>query len=890
MENNKWAQKHDKCIICNTTIFKHKAKGFCTRCYQKAKQPPIGICSGCGETAKLPLLNSNKERICYKCYEQPKHVCSICNCYDKAEIKINNNDYVCRKCYSKSFIPKSICSLCGKEDIIKKVLDDMKLCQYCYNKHYRPKKPCSKCGQIKLVHMVTSDGYSICTTCYTQLYRPKRLCSICGITDLIEKKENGLDICVKCYSKYYAPKRICSLCKIFEKVHIIVDGSDVCKSCYEKNYRPKQLCSVCGKENVTTKVLNSKSICPNCYTRLYQPKRICMICGDLDIIGKKTDFGDVCIKCYNKFYRPSKVCFICGLESSTHKIANSNSICNRCYQKHFQPERICYLCGKTSKIACSDEQGDICRHCYATSQGVCNNCGKITNKFFRVSGFCPACWYYKKAIDFTESYCAVFKDPDLFNLLISFRNTLLRYRTSKVAYAILIRNISFFLYIDEYHIPINSLSLEFINEISGVLDCGDISNLENFLTSLNIVKPYEPLYYFYKSRDNYSKDMSESYVKPFFDYTEHLVSLRTKFENRGWHYRFTWKTCTNYMYLAQFFLRYVSTRVPSIQELNNDIIEAFCSENSFYMVSNIRPFLKWINKNIRLFKKLQLPNNYSTPIGGRPYSEEELFDIIENLSAEGVSYRDKFIGFLTLIYTIRPYEMRGLKISDIKRDLADVKIRIRGVSIALHPAIAELLDKYLALERNEKLSLGCNHEWLFTGKKYTKPMSTTYICEVLRQYNINSIRAFSTSITNLISSDPIPPSVLIRGLGISISTIISYYKALNIENMNAVNAISCESKSSDHNNAAYETNSKYFVYILKCSDGSYYTGSTSKLEQRLAQHSNGTGSKYTQTRRPIQLVYREDYDNKSSALSREKKIKKLDIYKKEQLIETGKLE
>jgi len=77
----------------------------------------------------------------------------------------------------------------------------------------------------------------------------------------------------------------------------------------------------------------------------------------------------------------------------------------------------------------------------------------------------------------------------------------------------------------------------------------------------------------------------------------------------------------------------------------------------------------------------------------------------------------------------------------------------------------------------------------------------------------------------------------------------------------------------------------YFVYILTCSDGSFYTGITSNIEKRLKQH-NGIlkgGSTYTRSRRPVKLKYFEKLNNKSQALKREAEIKKLKKTEKEKL-------
>jgi len=79
---------------------------------------------------------------------------------------------------------------------------------------------------------------------------------------------------------------------------------------------------------------------------------------------------------------------------------------------------------------------------------------------------------------------------------------------------------------------------------------------------------------------------------------------------------------------------------------------------------------------------------------------------------------------------------------------------------------------------------------------------------------------------------------------------------------------------------------KQYVYILRCSDDSLYTGWTTNLEQRVRRHNEGKGAKYTRSRRPVQLVYHEEYDDKIEAQRREREIKKLNRKDKLELIET----
>lgn len=77
----------------------------------------------------------------------------------------------------------------------------------------------------------------------------------------------------------------------------------------------------------------------------------------------------------------------------------------------------------------------------------------------------------------------------------------------------------------------------------------------------------------------------------------------------------------------------------------------------------------------------------------------------------------------------------------------------------------------------------------------------------------------------------------------------------------------------------------YYVYILKCADGTYYTGCTNNLEKRVGEHNNSkSGARYTKTRRPVILKYSENYETLSKARNREAEIKRLGRNEKERLM------
>lgn len=76
----------------------------------------------------------------------------------------------------------------------------------------------------------------------------------------------------------------------------------------------------------------------------------------------------------------------------------------------------------------------------------------------------------------------------------------------------------------------------------------------------------------------------------------------------------------------------------------------------------------------------------------------------------------------------------------------------------------------------------------------------------------------------------------------------------------------------------------WFIYMVECQDGTYYTGVSNDLDHRVEQHNLGKGAKYTRARGPVSLVYSEQCADRSTALKREFDIKKLTRSQKKKLI------
>lgn len=83
---------------------------------------------------------------------------------------------------------------------------------------------------------------------------------------------------------------------------------------------------------------------------------------------------------------------------------------------------------------------------------------------------------------------------------------------------------------------------------------------------------------------------------------------------------------------------------------------------------------------------------------------------------------------------------------------------------------------------------------------------------------------------------------------------------------------------------------KFYVYILECRDGTYYTGYTNDLEKRLKRHNEGLASKYTRSKLPVRLVWKKEYKQFKSAFKTERVIKGLTRIQKEFLVKGRRLD
>ena len=235
--NFTWSKTHKKCNVCGTIERKHKAKGLCTRCYQKQHDYPKEYCSICGKYSRVHKRNSGNP-VCQSCYNAPTHECKICRSVATSALKLTSTDFICDNCYTKYYKSKYECSICGSLETASVNTENTKVCYKCYTP---PNNICEQCGRnIRSPYKL--DEKHICHRCYESnqsnysnskinIATREYICTICGQVNNVQKIfSDGSLICQVCFKNQH---KICSSCKNENTyVYSYINAFPYCRECY----------------------------------------------------------------------------------------------------------------------------------------------------------------------------------------------------------------------------------------------------------------------------------------------------------------------------------------------------------------------------------------------------------------------------------------------------------------------------------------------------------------------------------------------------------------------------------------------------------------------------------------------------------------------------------
>jgi len=275
----------------------------------------------------------------------------------------------------------------------------------------------------------------------------------------------------------------------------------------------------------------------------------------------------------------------------------------------------------------------------------------------------------------------------------------------------------------------------------------------------------------------------------------HLEKINERYASRGWkgkRKRFVPRTITADLRSACVFLDSLNKKqsVNSLQEVQQHHLDRFLADNEGYRTS-IRAFLRYLDRNEKLFRKISLPNikrNLPEDVFLSRAKYEELLRTWLNPAEEAL--KDSLVCALMLLYAQPANKVVRIRLSDIAlgRDRL-YRLALGRTEIALDKRIGELLDRHLERRRALATMEDDEHnEYLFPGRSYGSHLTESAVTYHLKKHGVTAGQLFSTAIYNAYMGGLRHPKVLVKAFGITDETAIKYLNIIDPQLIQAVNA------------------------------------------------------------------------------------------------------
>ena len=274
----------------------------------------------------------------------------------------------------------------------------------------------------------------------------------------------------------------------------------------------------------------------------------------------------------------------------------------------------------------------------------------------------------------------------------------------------------------------------------------------------------------------------------------HLEKINERYASRGWkgkRRRFVPRTVTADLRAAAVFLEFVDKEqhAASLQQVQQTDLDRFLAEQSGYR-TGIRAFLRYLNREEKLFRKLSQPSVTNGLPEGVFLSRgkyEELLRAWLNPSEEAL--KESLVCAMMLLYAQQANRVVRIKLSDLAhgRD-GHYRIAMGRTEITLDRRLGEMLGRYLehrrALATMEDAS---NNEYLFTGRTYGGHLTEAAVSYYLKKQGVSSRQLFSTAIYNAYMGGLRHPKVLVRAFGVTDETAIKYLNIIDPQLVQEIN-------------------------------------------------------------------------------------------------------
>jgi len=529
-----------------------------------------------------------------------------------------------------------------------------------------------------------------------------------------------------------------------------------------------------------------------------------MRCGKgLPRATKILEGGAVCGTCIT-YYKKVKPCPACGqmslrLSRNATKGFTEQPVCERCQRKG---NITCAGCGKNRHPAGTRTDGKlICKSCMERGEKpfVCQTCGKEGKPHSKV--MCHACYWRKRADKrFKDSVALLSHEWSRDSFRKFYADLIVRQDPHAVATTKLERYFLFFAKMDAAFDDPKSIVAEKLIASLGADGLRRHAVPYSFLAKEKIIPEitHESL----EESSEHRRQLlildqaKEEWHGPLLErFHRHLEKINERYAARGWRgkrRRFVPRTVTADLRAAAVFLNFLTKeqKTSSLQQIQQPDLDRFLAEQNGYR-TGIRAFLRYLNREEKLFRKLSQPTVARGLPEGIFLSRAKYGALLRAwLSPSEETLKESLVCALMLLYAQPANRVVRIKLSDLAHGRDGLfRLAMGQTEITLDRRLGEMLGQYLegrrALATMEDAE---NNEYLFPGRTYGGHLTEAAVTYYIKKQGVSSAQLFSTAIYNAYMGGLRHPKVLVKAFGITDETAIKYLNIIDPQLVNEINA------------------------------------------------------------------------------------------------------
>jgi integrase len=732
-------------------------------------------CADCGSEKPLVAASPNG-RVCNACGSRARKrliTCSTCRQTSERRGEIAGHE-ICRNCWRRgeSAAPARLSALLiaklapfpGSTETIKALVQAV---------------PRSECFRIATEidvgpHDLIGEpqfGSLAFASLYDSLRRagaalPARVCGHCGQERILKERLDGLRTCSRCWSAGH--RSPCDGCGNIATIgRVMTDGRRFCQTCVNNLEENIGQCVECGSVKQTAHHSDVGPVCKTCWRRTFVDT--CMTCGSEAICRFAGTDKAICEKCA----LPTEICRSCGVDRLPHiRYEDGTADCATCSP---QIHATCHGCGNYRRVSTRLDGNPFCMPCaqsLAIFRSICVRCGTRDN--LSVKRLCHDC----KATDLLESLFENVHD-DGQTERVALMNAL-RTATSSALIALFRHNKAVHIIRGVLERP-GQITHDSLSELG---TAEEVLPVRSYLVEHAVLPP----------RDEHLARL-EAWIERSVDEIEDDAERRAYLRFARWKHlnRFRQRSIpitygqskgprTELRHIFEF-LAWLRKNDSQLTDVNQALVDRWRSQGPMTRM-RIKHFLDWTRVNKITSGKILIAGKPKTDLTVVGLSTEELWALLDFvLDPENeISGPDRMAAALLLLFGIREFQIVKLKLTDVIDNDGRYSVRLGTAPLDLPPTLTTAAELTIGHRRASRLmGATVDNEWLFPGHAAGQHLSPDGMRGRLAKLGIRrTTDARKAALTPLAIA--LPPPVLSRLLGISLSSAVNWSIAVSASN------------------------------------------------------------------------------------------------------------